>query len=95
MNPCDQATRPHEHHEPLLQPGQAKITWYITAYARDRSWKVVIRDDGSICRRDVEPTPAKYPPEQVIPFLLDGLGHNERVRRRENPRYVRRARKRG
>lgn len=68
MTACDQARWPHRH----LRDG------WMTVGSRDphQWWKITIRDDGSICDRDVTPTPPTHDPERVLAFLL---GMQERI----------------
>jgi hypothetical protein len=52
--------RPHEH----LVGGLIKV------FAQDRSWEVVILDDGTTCDAVVTPSPPRYSPEQVLASIM-------------------------
>lgn len=88
---CARATRPHEH---LYSPATGEPSGRIIAMSRDRrSWRVNIADDGSICDRYVTPVPPRWAPERVIALLLTERGYVEAAERRNNPRPMRKGRR--
>lgn len=73
-HPCMHATRPHQHRD----DGR------LTVWARNRSWTAVVADDGTVCTRDVTPTPARYTADQVLGVFLTERDHKEHQDRAES-----------